>query len=240
MHVRKKALVVLACLGVGGSAGWYYSSHDDNDVKVEKSGSKEVKMAGAVSQKDLSLDLKTITDKNKPKAVVELYRLNERVFDEKGLKMEPRLVNELGIKNYPIPSTAGLNEEMTSILYQLFERPDGTTNETKDVYTRILEQKDLESIQSSFKKWEQGNKENRALEKEWDEILTNARLPLKPSVAFTYSFEHEKNLFHMLSKVKEKVGDSLGTTAPHVLDVSVSFDPESKKYKLYFAGSEVE
>lgn len=235
MHVRKKALVALACLGVGSSAGWYYFSHDENNVKVEESGVRK-----AVSQEDLSPDLKTITDKNKPKALVELYRLNERVFDERGLKMEPRLVSELGIKNYPVPLTAGLNQEMTDILYRLFERPDGTTNETKDVYTRILEQKDLESIQSSFKEWEQGNKENRTLEQEWDEVLKNARLPLKSSVAFAYSFEHEKNLFHMLSKVKEEVGNRLGTTSPHVLDVSVSFDPESKQYKLYFAGSEVE
>lgn len=227
------ALPVVALAGVGGM--WMMTGE-------EASPAKEVVDAG-----DLSDDLTFIDESNRADALVQAQRkvIESEYVDEEGNVQRMDVSEDLKLKtmmeNYPIPVTEPGKPEprMEGLVLKLVSRQDGGTNVLEKSSMKVVDTKTFEAWEQLFADWRQEKIDKKAFLKKWKQKEPSESGLTAPTV-FVHEFPYSQLAQEMMDNILKKIEEEGGSTAPHIVFVSVEFNQETGRYTLYYAGSHIE
>lgn len=163
-----------------------------------------------------------------------VFEERQNHLSENPLEVEEEILQEL------TPSNEKKGDVMEDYLFALLERPDGSTNETEDVYVKVFEEETMKTLDSHFADWKNGEISEKEMEESWNKELEKAVWSMKDSQTLKSQFKEKEDIFEQLNEMVTVIGEKTGTTAPHVLCLSMDYDVKNRIYTLYLALAEVE
>lgn len=181
------------------------------------------------------IEAKELQGESREEKIAHLYEMKREHLSNEDYVVADGLKKELGIDSQV------LHEDVVeSVLINVLSRKDGSTNETKDPYVKVMTPYTYQQARVHFERWTNGEIDSEKLQERWDDLLVDAVYPMKTTVVIEERFPKEEDILTLVDNMVQHIGETAGTTAPHILSVKVKKDEISEEFLLYLALAEIE